>query len=150
MAFRAKDPVAYAKGELVEPIKPIVYYIDPTPEKLRKYIKQGIEEWQNHLKLQVLKTLLLRKTHQRKKKIPILVQRIYSVIRYVASTTRNAIGPSVSDPRTGEIIESDIIWYHNHLRSYRNRYLLETGAANPSARTLNTSEEEMGEMMRLL
>jgi hypothetical protein len=53
MAFRAKDPVAYAKGELVEPIKPIVYYIDPTPEKLRKYIKQGIEEWQNHLKLQV-------------------------------------------------------------------------------------------------
>jgi hypothetical protein len=68
MAFRAKDPVAYAK--LVEPIKPIVYYIDPaTPEKLRKYIKQGIEEWQNHLKLQVLKTLLLRKTHQRKKKI---------------------------------------------------------------------------------
>jgi hypothetical protein len=147
MAFRAKDPVAYAKGELVEPIKPIVYYIDPTPEKLRKYIKQGIEEWQNHLKLQVLKTLLLRKTHQRKKKIPILVQRIYSVIRYVASTTRNAIGPSVSDPRTGEIIESDIIWYHNHLRSYRNRYLLETGAANPSARTLNTSEEEMGEMM---
>jgi hypothetical protein len=70
MAFRAKDPVAYAKGELVEPIKPIVYYIDPaTPEKLRKYIKQGIEEWQNHLKLQVLKTLLLRKTHQRKKKI---------------------------------------------------------------------------------
>jgi len=66
----------------------------------------------------------------------------------VASTTRNAVGPSVSDPRTGEILESDIIWYHNHLRSYRNRYLLETGAANPSARTLDTPEEEIGEMMR--
>jgi hypothetical protein len=52
MAFRAKDPVAYAKGELVEPIKPIVYY-RPYTRKLRKYIKQGIEEWQNHLKLQV-------------------------------------------------------------------------------------------------
>ena len=48
----------------------------------------------------------------------------------------------------GEIIESDIIWYHNHLRSYRNRYLLETGAANPKARTLNTAESEIGEMMR--
>ena len=69
-------------------------------------------------------------------------------MRYVASTTRNATGPSVADPRTGEIIESDIIWYHNHLRSYRNRYLLETGAANPKARTLDTPEEEIGEMMR--
>ena len=72
----------------------------------------------------------------------------YSTVRYVASTTRNAMGPSVSDPRTGEIIESDIVWYHNHLRSYRNRYLLETGAANPSARTLFTPEKEIGEMMR--
>ena len=74
----------------------------------------------------------------------------YSVVRYVASETRNAIGPSVSDPRSGEIIESDIIWYHNHLRSYRNRYLLETGAANPSARTLNTPAEEIGEMMKMV
>jgi hypothetical protein len=61
--------------------------------------------------------------------------------------SRNAVGPS---PRTGEIIESDVIWYHNHLRSYRNRYLLETGAANPSARTLNTSDAEMGEVWLLL
>jgi hypothetical protein len=67
----------------------------------------------------------------------------------MASTTRNAVGPSVSDPRTGEIIESDVIWYHNHLRSYRNRYLLETGAANLQ-RTLNTSDAEMGEMMRMV
>ena len=72
----------------------------------------------------------------------------YSSIRYVATTTRNATGPRVSDPRTGEIIESDIIWYHNHLRSYRNRYLLETGAANPKARTLDTPEGEIGEMIR--
>ena len=58
------------------------------------------------------------------------------------------MGPSVADPRTGEILESDIIWYHNHLRSYRNRYLLETGAANPKARTLRTPEAEIGEMIR--
>ena len=74
----------------------------------------------------------------------------YSVIRYVASTTRNAVGPSVSDPRTGEILESDVIWYHNHLRSYRNRFMIEAGAQNPDARTLNTPEEEIGEMMRMV
>ena len=148
-----KDPEAYARGELVEPIKPIVYYIDPaTPEKLRKYIKQGIEEWQKPFESAGFKNAIIAKDPPTIEEDPDFSPEDirYSVIRYVASTTRNAVGPSVSDPRTGEIIESDVIWYHNHLRSYRNRYLLETGAANPSARTLNTSDEEMGEMMRFV
>ncbi|MBC5838790.1 zinc-dependent metalloprotease [Flavobacterium muglaense] len=148
-----KDPIAYAKGELVEPIKPIVYYIDPaTPEKLRKYIKQGIEEWQKPFETAGFKNAIIAKDPPTKEEDPDFSPEDirYSVIRYVASTTRNAVGPSVSDPRTGEIIESDVIWYHNHLRSYRNRYLLETGAANPTARTLKTSDEEMGEMMRFV
>ncbi|UQD57731.1 zinc-dependent metalloprotease [Flavobacterium sp. K5-23] len=148
-----KDPEAYARGELVEPIKPIVYYLDPaTPEKLRKYIKLGIEEWKKPFETAGFKNAIIAKDAPTKEEDPDFSPEDirYSVIRYVASTTRNATGPSVSDPRTGEIIESDVIWYHNHLRSYRNRYLLETGAANPSARTLNTSEEEMGDMMRMV
>ena len=148
-----KDPVAYAKGELVEPVKPIVYYLDPaTPVKLRKYIKQGIEDWQKPFETAGFKNAIIAKDPPTKEEDPDFSPEDirYSVIRYVASTTRNALGPSVSDPRTGEIIESDVIWYHNHLRSYRNRYLLETGAANPSARTLNTSDEEMGDMMRMV
>lgn len=148
-----KDPEAYQRGELVEPIKPIVYYLDPaTPEKLRKYIKQGIEEWQKPFEAAGFKNAIIAKDAPTKEEDPDFSPEDirYSVIRYVASTTRNAVGPSVSDPRTGEIIESDVIWYHNHLRSYRNRYLLETGAANPSARTLQTSDEEMGEMMRMV
>lgn len=148
-----KDPEAYARGELVEPIKPIVYYLDPaTPEKLRKYIKLGIEEWQKPFEMAGFKNAIIAKDAPTKEEDPDFSPEDirYSVIRYVASTTRNAVGPSVSDPRTGEIIESDVIWYHNHLRSYRNRYLLETGAANPSARTLKTSDEEMGDMMRMV
>ena len=148
-----KDPEAYARGELVEPIKPIVYYLDPaTPEKFRKYIKQGIEEWQKPFETAGFKNAIIAKDAPTKEEDPDFSPEDvrYSVIRYVASTTRNAVGPSVSDPRTGEIIESDVIWYHNHLRSYRNRYLLETGAANPKARTLQTSDEEMGEMMRMV
>ncbi len=148
-----KDKAAYDRGELVEPIKPIVYYLDPaTPVKLRKYIKQGVEEWQKAFETAGFKNAIIAKDAPSKEEDPNFSPEDirYSVIRYVASTTRNAVGPSVSDPRTGEIIESDIIWYHNHLRSYRNRYLLETGAANPSARTLNTSDEEMGEMMQMV
>src|SRR5699024_9669980 len=72
----------------------------------------------------------------------------YSTVRWVASTIRNAIGPSVSDPRTGEIIESDIVWYHNHMRSYRNRLMIETGAANPEARKLKLDDDLIGETMR--
>ena len=148
-----KDPAAYARGELVEPVKPIVYYLDPgTPEKLRKYIKQGVDDWQTVFESAGFKNAIMAKYPPTKEEDPEFSMEDvrYSSIRYVASTTRNATGPSVSDPRTGEIIESDIIWYHNHLRSYRNRYLLETGAANPSARTLDTPDEEIGEMMRMV
>ncbi len=148
-----KDIEAYKRGELVEPVKPIVYYLDPaTPKKFRSYMKEGIELWQKAFEVAGFKNAIIAKDPPTKEEDPEFSPEDirYSVVRYVASTTRNATGPSVSDPRSGEIIESDIIWYHNHLRSYRNRYLLETGAANPSARTLNTPEEDIGEMMKMV
>ncbi|PZX51999.1 zinc-dependent metalloprotease [Algoriphagus chordae] len=146
-----KDPEAYARGELVEPVKPIVYYLDPaTPEKWRPYFREGIEDWQVAFEAAGYKNAIIAKDAPTQEEDPdwSAEDARYSTVRYVATTTRNAMGPSVSDPRSGEIIESDIVWFHNHLRSYRNRYLLETGAANPSARTLNTPDEEIGEMMR--
>jgi|TARA_B110000977_G_scaffold51177_1_gene69486 hypothetical protein len=145
------DVEAYNRGELVEPIKPIIYYLDPaTPLKWRSYFKLGIEDWNTVFEKAGFKNAIIAKDPPSKEEDPEFSPEDirYSTIRYVATTTRNATGPSVSDPRSGEIIESDIIWYHNHLRSYRNRYLLETGAANPKARSLDTPEEEIGEMMR--
>ena len=148
-----KDIEAYKRGELVEPVKPIVYYLDPaTPEKWRPYFKQGIEDWNVAFEQAGFKNAIIAKDPPTKEEDPEFSPEDvrYSVVRYVASTTRNAMGPSVTDPRTGEIIESDIIWYHNHLRSYRNRYMIEAGAQLPSARTLETPEEEIGEMMRMV
>ena len=148
-----KDVEAYNRGELVEPKKQIVYYLDPaTPKKLRKYIKQGVDDWAKVFETAGFKNAITAKMPPTKEEDPefSMEDARYSSIRYVASTTRNATGPSVADPRSGEILESDIIWYHNHLRSYRNRYLLETGAANPSARTLDTPAEDIGEMMRMV
>tara|TARA_B100001248_G_scaffold201168_1_gene155391 strand:- start:1417 stop:3648 length:2232 start_codon:yes stop_codon:yes gene_type:complete len=146
-----KDEEAYLRGELVEPKKKIIYYLDPaTPKKWRPYFIKGIEDWNSVFEKAGFKNAIVAKSPPSKGEdadfSPEDIR--YSTVRYVASETRNATGPSVSDPRTGEILESDIIWYHNHLRSYRNRYLLETGAANPSARTLETPEKEIGEMMR--
>jgi len=148
-----KDIEAYKRGELVEPVKPIVYYLDPaTPEKWRPYFKQGIEDWNVAFEKAGFKNAIIAKDAPTKEENPEFSPEDvrYSVVRYVASTTRNAVGPSVSDPRTGEILESDIIWYHNHLRSYRNRFMIEAGAQNPDARTLQTPEAEIGEMMRMV
>ena len=146
-----KDPAAYARGELVEPVKPIVYYIDPaTPTKWRKYVRMGVEDWQGPFEKAGFKNAIVAKDPPSPSEDPEWDPEDirYSVVRWAASLVRNAVGPSTSDPRTGEIIESDITWYHNHMRSYRNRLMIETAAANPAARTLEIPEELMGETMR--
>jgi hypothetical protein len=146
-----KDPAAYARGELVEPVKPIVYYLDPaTPAKWRPYVRQGIEDWQKPFETAGFKNAILAKDPPTPEQDPDWDPEDirYSVVRWAASLVRNAVGPSTADPRTGEIIESDITWYHNHMRSYRNRLMIETGASNSAARTLEIPEALMGETMR--
>ncbi len=146
-----KDPEAYARGELVEPVKPIVYYLDPaTPEKYRSYIIQGILDWNEAFEEAGFKNAVQAKLPPSKEEDPDWSPEDirYSTVRWVASTVRNAVGPSVSDPRSGEIIESDIVWFHNHMRSYRNRLMIETGAANPEARKLKLDDDLIGETMR--
>lgn len=144
-----KDPEAYARGELVEPVKPIVYYLDPaTPKKYIPYVKQGVEDWNEAFEAAGFKNAVIAKEAPTDDPDWSPEDIRYSTVRWVASEIRNAVGPSVSDPRTGEIIESDIVWYHNHMRSYRNRLMIETGAANPEARKLKLDDDLIGETMR--
>ena len=145
------DPAAYARGELVEPIEPIVWYLDPaTPPEWRACVRQGVEDWSDAFESAGFRDAVRAKDPPSPQEDPEWdggdVR--YSVVRWAASMVRNAMGPSVSDPRSGEIIEADIVWYHNHLRSYRNRLLLETGAANPLVRGLPIDQGLMCEAMR--
>ncbi|HEU4884329.1 MAG TPA: zinc-dependent metalloprotease, partial [Longimicrobium sp.] len=143
------DPAAYARGELVEPVKPIVYYIDPaTPARWRPYVRQGVEDWSRVFEKAGFRNAVRVMDPPTDDPTWDPEDIRYSVVRWAASTTRNAQGPSTVDPRSGEIIESDIVWYHNHMRSYRNRLMIETGAANPQARSLDIPEPLMGETMR--
>jgi len=145
------DPDAYARGELVEPVEPIVFYLDPaTPHEWRPFIRQGVEDWQAAFETAGFRNAIIARDPPSPEEDPDFSPEDvrYSTVRYVASETRNAMGPSVSDPRSGEIISSDIIWYHNHLRSYRNRLLIETGAANPRARTMRQDMEYLGEAVQ--
>lgn len=144
-----KDPAAYARGELVEPETPITYVLDPaTPKRWRPYFCRGVEDWNVAFEAAGFHNAVrcLQPEEAPDDFDPEDVR--YSTVRYVASTVRNAMGPSVSDPRTGEILESDIVWWHNHIRSYRNRLMIETGAANPQARSLTIDDELIGETMR--
>ena len=145
------DPEAYARGELVDPVKPIVYYVDPaTPARWRPHVRRGIEDWQAAFETAGFSNAIVALDPPSHEEDPdwAAEDARYSVVRWAASMVRNAMGPSVSDPRTGEIIESDIVWFHNHMRSYRNRLMIETGASNPAARSLDMPDELMGETIR--
>jgi hypothetical protein len=146
-----KDPAAYARGELVEPVKPIVYYLDPaTPARWRRYVKEGVENWKPVFEKAGFRNAIIAKDAPTKAEDPDFDpdDARYSMVRWAASLVRNATGPHTHDPRSGEIISSEITWYHNHMRSYRNWLIMETGAANPDARSLDIPEELMGETMR--
>ncbi|MFT4606064.1 MAG: hypothetical protein ACI9W4_002810 [Rhodothermales bacterium] len=148
-----KDKAAYARGELVEPIKPIVYYIDPaTPQKWRPFLKQGVNDWNRAFEAAGFKNAIMGMDPPTKEEDPEFSPEDsrYSVIRYFASDVQNAYGPHVHDPRSGEILESDIGWYHNVMSLLRNWFFVQTAAVNPEARKVNFDDEVMGQLIRFV
>jgi len=144
---------AYERGELVEPVKPIVYYIDPsTPEKWRPWIKAGVNAWQKSFEKAGFKNAIYAKDPPTKEEDPDWSPEDvrYSVIRYVSTDIQNAMGPHVHDPRTGEILESDIIWYHNIMNLLRNWFLIQTAAVNEDARGVNFDDDVMGTLIKFV
>ena len=147
------DEAAFKRGELVDPIKPIVYYIDPaTPTKWRQYIKQGVEDWNVAFAEAGFKNAIMAKDAPSKEEDPEWSPEDVrnSVIRYTANPIQNAQGPHVHDPRSGEIIESDIIWYHNVMNLLRNWYFVQTAAVNEDARKVKFDDDVMGRLIRFV
>ncbi|MFT6166400.1 MAG: hypothetical protein ACJAV5_000471 [Vicingaceae bacterium] len=148
-----KDWEAYNRGELVEPVKPIVYYIDAaTPEKWKKYIKQGVDDWAKAFESAGFKNAIRGEYAPTPEEDPHWSPEDvrYSVIRYIATDIQNAQGPHVHDPRSGEILESDILWYHNIMNLLRNWYFIHTAAVNPEARGVKFDDEVMGQLIRFV
>lgn len=148
-----KDKEAYLRGELVEPVEPIVYYLDPaTPEKWIPYLLQGIEDWQVAFEAAGFKNAIIGKRAPTPEEDPEFTPEDvrYSVMRYITNPIQNAQGPHVHDPRSGQILESDILWYHNIQNLLRNWFFVQTAAANPDARNVKMSDDIMGEMLRFV
>ena len=153
LEVKDEDIEKFKAGELVEPKKQIVYYIDrATPEKWRPFIKQGIEDWQIAFEEAGFKNAIVAKDPPSPEEDPEWSPEDvrYSVVRYLASPIPNANGPHVSDPRSGEILESDINWYHNVMSLLRNWFFVQTAAINPEARSTEFKEEIMGRLIRFV
>ena len=141
-----KDPAA----ELSEPVKPIVYWIDPaTPSKWVPYLKKGIESWQAAFEAAGFKNAIIAKEAPSAQEDPEWSPEDarYSVIRWLPSTIENASGPHIHDPRTGEILESDIQFYHNVMNLARGWYFVQVGPLDPRAKTLPLPDDLMGRLI---
>ncbi|MDN3493812.1 zinc-dependent metalloprotease [Winogradskyella bathintestinalis] len=153
LEVKEEDIEKFKRGELVVPKKQIVYYIDrATPEKWRKYLKQGIEDWQVAFEAAGFKEAIIAKDPPSIEEDPEWSPEDarYSVVRYLASPIPNANGPHVSDPRTGEILESDINWYHNVMSLLRGWFFVQTAAINPDAQSPQFKDEVMGRLIRFV
>ena len=150
---KPEDMAKYKRGELVEPKKPIIFYIDPaTPKKWIPYLKAGVDDWAKAFEKAGFKNAVMGKEAPTKAQDSTwsLDDARNSAIVYKPSEIANASGPSISDPRSGEIMESHINWFHNVQKLVRDWYIIQTAAVDPRARKMTLSDELMGDLIRFV
>jgi hypothetical protein len=148
---KKEDIEKYLKGEMVEPENPIIYYIDPaTPKKWVPYLMQGVNDWQKAFEKAGFKNAIIGKEAPTGDSTWSIDDARHNVIVYKPSIVPNASGPHVHDPRSGEIIETHINWYHNVMQLLHNWYFIQASAVDPKARTMKFSDELMGQLIRFV
>lgn len=139
------------RGELVEPKKQIVYYIDPaTPKKWRPYLIAGVNDWNKAFEKAGFKNAIVGKEWPENDSTMSLEDARFSVIRYLASNIANAYGPQIHDPRSGEIIDSHVGWYHNVMTLVHDWYMVQASMTDPRARKMKFDDELMGQLIRFV
>jgi len=148
---KPEDREKWEQGQLVEPRKPIIYFIDPaTPRQWVPYLIQGVNDWQQAFEKAGFKHAIEAREWPENDSTMSLEDARYSVLRYFASDVENAYGPNVHDPRSGEIIESHIGWYHNVMEILHDWYMIQTGAVDPKARKMHMDDSLMGQLIRFV
>ncbi len=146
-----EDIEKFKRGVLVEPKKPIIYYIDPaTPKQWRPYLIAGVNDWEKAFEKAGFKNAIMAKDWPENDSTMSLEDARFSVLRYFASDIENAYGPNIHDPRSGEILESHIGWYHNVMQLLHDWYFVQTAAVDPKARTMKFDDSLMGQLIRFV
>ncbi len=147
----SSDYEKWKKGQLVKPKRQLVYYIDPaTPKKWRPYLIAGINDWQKAFEEAGFKNAIVGKEWPENDTTMSMEDARFSVLRYFASDVENAYGPNVHDPRSGEILESHIGWYHNVMKLLHDWYMIQTAAVDPRARKMKFDDSLMGDLIRFV
>ncbi len=148
---KPEDMERYKRGELVEPKTPIVYYVDPaTPKQWVPYIIAGINDWNEAFKAAGFRNAIIGKAWPENDSTMSLEDARYKVVRYFASETSNAYGPNIHDPRSGEVLQSYVGWYHNVMNLLHDWYMIQAGPSDPRARKMKFSDELMGTLIRFV
>nr|WP_295876669.1 zinc-dependent metalloprotease [uncultured Chitinophaga sp.] len=148
---KPEDSARYFRGELVEPAHPIVLYIDPaTPKQWRKYLIQGVNDWQPAFEQAGFKNAITAKEWPEQDTTMHMEDVRYSFINYLPSEITNAYGPNTHDPRSGEIIQTNIGWYHNIVELLQGWYQIQAGPSDPMARFSRLDSELMGQLIRFV
>ncbi|HKH60239.1 MAG TPA: zinc-dependent metalloprotease [Flavitalea sp.] len=148
---KPEDMEKYKRGELVEPKQPIVYYVDPaTPKQWRPYIIAGINDWNEAFKAAGFKNAIIGKEWPENDSTMSLEDARYKIIRYFPSEVANAYGPNIHDPRSGEILQSYVGWYHNVMKLVHDWYMIQAAPNDPRARKMKFSDELMGTLIRFV
>ncbi len=148
---KPEDLLKWKRGELVVPKEPIIYYIDPaTPKKWRPYLIQGINDWQVAFEQAGFKNAIIGRQWPENDNSMSLEDSRFSVLRYFASPSKNAYGPNIVDPRSGEILESHIGWYHNLMSLLHSWYMVQAGAVDERAQKMEFETELMGDLIRFV
>ena len=146
-----KDKKKYLRGELTEPEKQIVYYIDPaTPKKWLPYLIQGVNDWNVAFEAAGFKNAIVAKVLPEDDPNVSMEDARYSGLRYLPAEIENAYGPHIIDPRSGEIIEAHICWYHNVMNLLTKWYMVQCGPLDKKAQTMKFDDKLMGELIRFV
>ena len=144
-----EDREAYFRGELVEPKQPIVFYVDSAfPEKWRDIVKQGVEDWNTAFEAAGFKNAIVARDYPKNDPDFDPDDMRYSCVKYAVTDIANAMGPSYVDPRSGEILTADVIWYHNVISLVHNWRFAQTGAVDPRVRQETFDNDVMRESLR--
>ncbi|HMJ71606.1 MAG TPA: zinc-dependent metalloprotease [Cyclobacteriaceae bacterium] len=146
---KSEDVVRYILGDTVEPTKQIIYYIDPaTPKAWVPYIIQGINDWQIAFEKAGFKNAIVGKVAPVENEAWSLEDSRHSAVVYKPSAISNASGPTITDPRSGEILETHVNWYHNLMSILQQWYMIQCGPNDPRAQTMKFDEKLMGSIIR--
>ena len=150
MEPKDEDKEKYLRGELVEPKTPIIFYIDPaTPKQWIPYLIQGVNDWQQAFEQAGFRNAVMAKEAPADSSWSIDDAR-HNVIVYKPSDVANASGPNIHDPRSGEIMETHVNWYHNVMQLVHDWYMIQAGAVDPRARKMRFDDSLMGQLIRFV